>query len=483
MDKILIVDDDADICMLLERFLSRHDFEVETTFRGENAKQIVSRSRFDVVLSDFRLPDMDGLELLEFVKAKNPQTAVIIITGYSDVRVAINAMRKGAFDYVTKPIHPEEILLTIKKSLNEKPVKVQTSVAMMEEGPEEEEDAVDKTAKKARKNAKTGTIDPKQYIVGNSAQSKHLNQLTDLVAPTDMSVIIMGETGTGKEFVANAIHKKSKRKDKPFVAIDCGALPKELAGSELFGHKKGAFTGALMDKAGSFEIANGGTLFLDEIGNLSYENQLKLLRVLQERVIKRIGDTKDIPVDVRIIAATNENLWDQVKKGNFREDLYHRLNEFSLQLAPLRDRKTDIMQFADYFLDMANSELEKNIAGFSDEAKHKITHYYWHGNLRELRNVIKRAVLLSNGDKIEVSTLPLEIVNPSYYEDVQESLDMPHNVDDLKSVAEHAERVAIIKVLEKTAYNKTKTAEILNVDRKTLYNKMKAYGIAFEKEF
>jgi two-component system response regulator HydG len=289
-------------------------------------------------------------------------------------------------------------------------------------------------------------------------------------------VIIHGETGTGKEFVAQSIHRGSKRADKPFIAIDCGALPKELAGSELFGHVKGAFTGAVGDKPGSFEVADGGTIFLDEIGNLTYENQVKLLRVIQERRIKRIGATKDISIDVRLIAATNEDLARSVKEGKFREDLYHRLNEFKIQLSPLRERKDDILIFANYFLEKANQSLRKNVKSFSPEVIHQITNYYWHGNLRELNNVVKRSVLLTVGEVVLSDSLPQEIIQANTSSSLPGSL-VEDSVGLLKSIAGSAERQAIIEILEKVNYNKSKAAELLKIDRKTLYNKLKLYSI------
>jgi two-component system response regulator HydG len=296
----------------------------------------------------------------------------------------------------------------------------------------------------------------------------------ELIAPSDMSVIIEGDTGTGKEFAAQSIHKFSKRSHRPFIAIDCGALPKELAGSELFGHVKGSFTGAINDKLGSFEIADGGTIFLDEVGNLTYENQVKLLRVIQERKIKRIGATKDTPIDVRIIAATNEDFAKGVKEGRFREDLFHRLNEFKIQLLPLRERKDDIMVFADYFLKKANLSLGKNVLSFTAEVVSYLRNYYWHGNLRELANVVKRSVLLTTGDQVLAESLPQEIVHA---DKLAEGILPDESKGVLKSIAGLAERNAIVEVLEKVAFNKSKAAELLNIDRKTLYNKLKIYNI------
>lgn len=488
MEKILIIDDNNDICLLLERFLSKQGYKTASVQRGDEGLNLLRKEAFELVICDFKLPDIDGLEMLRRIKVMHPTTAVIIITGYSDVRMAVQTVKHGAYDYVTKPLYPDEILYTIKAALERRLQSLQqakTSPA-----------ATASTGKTSAPKASTAKVslapDGKRFIFGKSRVAEQLQKHIDLIAPTDMSVIITGETGTGKEFVANAIHLKSKRADKPFVAIDCGALSKELAGSELFGHVKGAFTGALSDKAGSFEFANGGTLFLDEIGNLSYDNQIKLLRVLQERKIRRIGSNQDVPVDVRIVVATNEDLREAVRQGKFREDIYHRIAEFEMHLSPLRERKADIMIFADHFLEIANRQLEKDILGFDEEAKEKLKEYYWHGNLRELQNVVKRAVLLTQGDYIEVDVLPQEIVSPQYLapEDtvvptVQVFYDPARPVmpvfsqpaANLKSVSENAERAAILKVLEKTGYNKTKAAEVLNIDRKTLYNKLKAYDI------
>ena len=489
MEKILIIDDNNDICLLLERYLSKQGYKTDSVQRGEDGLALLRKEVYELVICDFKLPDIDGLEMLRRIKVMHPTTAVIIITGYSDVRVAVQTVKHGAYDYVTKPLYPDEILYTIKSALERRSQSLNqpaSSTAVSGSNVASKTSTLPKTATKSLL-----TSDGKRFIFGKSRVADQLQKHIDLIAPTDMSVIITGETGTGKEFVANAIHLKSKRADKPFVAIDCGALSKDLAGSELFGHVKGSFTGAMADKAGSFEFANGGTLFLDEIGNLSYDNQIKLLRVLQERKIRRIGSNQDIPVDVRIIVATNEDLRDAVRQGRFREDIYHRINEFEMHLSPLRERKADIMIFAEHFLELANRQLEKDIQGFEEEARDKLKDYYWHGNLRELQNVVKRAVLLTQGDYIEADVLPHEILSPQYLTaddataDVQISYDpgrpgvpvISQSAANLKSVSESAERAAILKVLEKTGYNKTKAAEVLNIDRKTLYNKLKAYDI------
>ncbi len=460
MERVLIIDDDTDICLLLTKFLKKKDYEASYVHTGEEGLKELKKNQTDLVLCDYRLPDENGLDILQKVRIVSPETAVIMITGYSDVRVAVQTLKHGAYDYVTKPLYPDEILVTIKEAIK---AKKQRS---------EQKNSSDK-GRSTRKETSA-----KQYIVGKSNQSEIVQKHIDLIAPTDMSVIITGETGTGKEFVANEIHNKSKRKDYPFVAIDCGALPKELAGSELFGHMKGAFTGALADKKGSFELANGGTLFLDEIGNLSYENQIKLLRVLQERKIKRLGGVKDISIDVRVITATNNDLKEAVREGKFREDIYHRLNEFKIELSPLRERKADIMVFADHFLMLANRQLDKSVEGFDEDVIQKFKDYYWHGNLRELQNVVKRAVLLSQKETISIECLPAEIISPEYISsDMAGGSQSGQDITNLKSVSENAERNAIISVLEKTGYNKTRAAEVLKIDRKTLYNKLKAYEI------
>lgn len=454
MQNILIIDDDQDICLLLQKFLTKKRFNAQTAYTGKEGIDWLKKNEAQVILCDFKLPDYSGLEILQKIKIIQPTAQVIIITGYSDVRVAVDALKKGAFEYVTKPLYPDEILMTI--------------TAAMEKGSTTEE-----VKPKKKKKA-----DGPQFVIGVSQQSQTVQKHVDLIAPTDMSVIILGETGTGKEYVAKAIHSKSQRSENAFIAVDCGALPKDLAGSELFGHVKGAFTGAVQDKQGCFELANGGTLFLDEIGNLTYENQIKLLRVLQERKVKRVGGTKEINVDVRVLVATNENLKNAVNEGEFREDIYHRLNEFKIELTPLRDRPDDIEKFAEYFLAQANEQLGKEISGFEPKALVQLKSYYWHGNLRELKNVVKRAVLLSTGSLVETMALPEEIQTPTSSEpdfDISFNGKIPSS---LKKVAEAAERAAILEVLKRTNGNKSKTAELLGVDRKTLYNKLGAYNIS-----
>ena len=484
MNKILVIDDDNDMCLLLNRFLTRHGYEVAGMNSGQAAIEWMKKNQPEIVLCDFRLEDMTGAEILEKIKSTYPGTPVIIITGYSDVKDAVEVMKLGAYDYVTKPLFPDEILLTIKKALSDGPVEAAPAKPVGASGSSNGSAAILPKGKTLPGND--------QYIMGDSTEFANIYKQIELVAPTNYSVIIYGESGSGKEAIAQQIHQKSKRANKPFVAIDCGALSKELAGSELFGHEKGSFTGALNQKIGSFEIANEGTIFLDEIANLSYDIQVSLLRVVQERKMRRVGGNKDIELDVRIIVASNEKLWDFARNGKFREDLYHRFNEFSIEVPPLRERKRDIMLFATHFLNLTNAELGKNVKGFSKEVEDIFLNYVWYGNLRELKNVIKRSTLLTDGDFVEVKSLPFEISNfhklqfdlPSISGEStrQEPMSVasvpsqPVSYENkLKSANLDAEYEVILEALKQANFNKSKAAKLLNIDRKTLYNKMKQF--------
>lgn len=494
MQKILIIDDDRDMCLLLKRFLTRHQFEVLEAYSGKKALELLENVQPDLVMCDFRLEDMEGNVLLGKIKEKYPPVPVIIITGYSDIKIAVEVMKMGAYDYITKPLFPDEILVTIKKALEA--ATDQDTGAVHEKAPARETPRTATAASNTDIHSpdRPAVVHSGEYIFGDSSVFKQLLQQIDLVGPTNYSVIIYGESGSGKEAIAQEIHKRSKRKSKPFVAIDCGALSKELAGSELFGHEKGSFTGALNQKPGSFEVANGGTIFLDEVANLGYDIQVSLLRVVQERKMRRVGGTKDIELDVRIIIASNEKLWDAARKGKFREDLYHRFNEFSIDVPPLRQRPDDIMLFANHFLHLTNVELGKNIKRFSEEVENIFRSYVWYGNLRELKNVIKRATLLSDGEQIEATSLPFEISHfnklqfekapepvVTYQQHVpstmEEVVDMPRSGAEttLKGASIDAEYEMILKALKKVNFNKSKAAKLLNIDRKTLYNKMKQY--------
>lgn len=488
MPKILVIDDDRDICFLMNKFLTKHGYETHESYTAKKALELLDENTdFDLVLCDYRLEGVDGKTMLLKIKEKYPALPVIIITGYNDLKTAVDVMKMGAYDYVTKPLFPEEILNTIQAALNAVPVVAQPVHNSNGVVAPEEPVAPD------RRKSFTANGD---YIFGTSAVFQQIMDQIILVGPTDYSVIIYGESGSGKEAIAQEIHKRSKRASYPFVAIDCGALSKELAGSELFGHEKGAFTGAVSQKVGSFELANGGTIFLDEIANLSYEIQVSLLRVIQERKMRRVGGTKDISLDVRILIASNERLWDAAQKGKFREDLFHRFNEFTIEVPPLRQRKEDIMVFARHFLQKANEGLHKRIRGFSPEVEEIFRNYVWHGNLRELKNVVKRAALLTDGDYVEDRSLPFEISNyrkllfehsgepvaeaPIADTPVREAVAIapvrrPFGENSLKEASIDLEYEMILKALKETNFNKSKAARLLNIDRKTLYNKIKLY--------
>ena len=446
MPKILLIEDDISFCKLLEKFLIKKAYDVTIAFSAAEARLSIKKESFDLILTDLRLPDSDGIALMAEFKASNPAIPVVLMTGYSDVNTAVKAIKNGASDYISKPFNPDEVLLVITNTLQNFKVKKDSPV-------------------KEKKVLPKPVASENEFVKGISVASKKLLEHIKLVSPTDMSVLIIGESGTGKEIIAKSIHQQSHRKNNNFIAVDCGAIPKELAASEFFGHLKGSFTGAISDKTGYFEAANGGTIFLDEIGNLSYENQIQLLRALQERKIKPVGSNKEINVDIRIITATNEDLREAVKNGDFREDLYHRINEFSIQSPSLTERGEDLMVFADYFLEKANQQLNKDIIGFSPEVVAIFQRYNWPGNLRELQNCIKRATLLSQGDFIESDVLPIEFFQSQ-----------KHSNEGSFSLSEN-EKETIIHALSRTQNNKSEAAKLLKITRKTLYNKLKQYNI------
>ena len=436
---ILIVEDDAAFGVMLQTWLKKNNYDVVLATLYAQAKKEIASKSFDLILTDLRLPDGDGILLMAWVREqlKSP-VPFIVMTGYAEVQTAVSAMKLGAFDYLKKPINP---------SLLEEKI-----VAALESKQEVEE-----------------LFRPKKVMVkGNSEAIQRLYKHVELVAPTKFSVLILGESGTGKEYIAEMIHECSPRHDKPFIAVDCGSLSKELAPSELFGHLKGSFTSAVADKKGVFEQAKGGTVFLDEVGNLPYEVQMQLLRSLQEQKVRPVGSAVDVQVDVRIVAATNENIEKAIEQGKFRQDLYHRINEFTLQVPPLRDRMDDLEEFVAFFLSQANEELGKDVKGVSDKAMAAMKKMPWTGNLRELRNVIRRCVLFAEGDLIEVEDLPV------YLEQTESPKETA--ADDF-ALRPGNEREQIEAALAKARGNKTVAARLLQVDRKTLYNKMHQLGI------
>lgn len=434
MSRILIVEDDVVLARALKNWLERERLQVTCAITASNARRIIVSEEVDIILSDLRLPDGDGIELLEWLQKNRRRIPLIIMTQHAEVSSAIRAMKAGAEDYLPKPIHPEMLY----SKLN---------------------DVLLRTRKMKRKQT-----DILQRV---SQPIREVELRARLVAATDMSVLIRGENGSGKELVADLIHRASARDDKPFVAVDCGAIPKELAASEFFGYVKGAFTGAIADKSGVFHTAEGGTLFLDEIGNLPYEVQMLLLRALQERRYRPIGSRREYPCDVRIVAATNENIERAIADGRFREDLYHRLNEFTIELPPLRECADDILPLAEFFLAQFCEQNNRQITGFSFDAVKRLQTYGWPGNVRELRNTIRKAALLSNAETIDEADLDLPSVR---------------NTDSYALKGEQEERARIIKALEAAKYNKALAAELLRISRPTLYEKMKKYGISTEKQ-
>ena len=438
MLSILIVEDDITFSLMLTTWLGKKGFVVRSSSSVSDAKRRLGEEVFDLVISDLRLPDSDGIDLLKWLKSTHPSLPLIMMTSYAEIQTAVQAMKLGAADYIAKPLNPDELLGKIKELV--------------------------RVEEKAPARAPVPSA-PDLYIEGQSQAARQLYEHVRLVAPTDMSVLVTGASGTGKEYIARRIHEQSNRSKAPFVAVDCGAIPKELAASEFFGHVKGSFTGAIENKTGAYVAAQGGTIFLDEIGNLTYEVQVQLLRALQERKVKPIGSNQEIAINVRLISATNENLRQAIEKGDFREDLYHRINEFTIRIPDLKERKEDLLLFANHFLDLANSELQKDIIGFDNDTMQLFQSYSWPGNLRQMKNVIKYATLLATGRYITRKELP---------EELTENLPSHTNIQ-LKNV-EH-ERDLIRKALQECGNNKTRAAQLLGIDRKTLYNKLKIYQL------
>lgn len=457
MRHILIVEDDIAFGTMLQTWLRRKGFEVDkATSVGAAVKLLVDMKSVDLVLSDLRLPDHDGLRLLAWMHEHSINAPFIVMTNYAEVQNAVLAMKSGAADYIAKPVQPDILLQKINDAMMQ---NTQQSNATIQNSTTQNAP----TAHNSKLKTQNSEAAPR-YIEGKSEASRQLYSYVELVAPTPMSVLILGASGTGKEYVSHRIHDLSQRHDRPFFALDCGAIPRDVAASEFFGHKKGAFTGADADKRGAFEIANGGTLFLDEVGNLSYEVQVQLLRALQERRIRPVGGTKEIDIDIRLVCATNENLEEAVSEGRFREDLYHRINEFTIYMPKLSERGSDLFLFADLFIRHANEELNRNVEGFDSGAAEMLASHSWPGNLRELNNVVKRAVLLTRGSQITTAELTL-------------AMGQIRTDNVLQLHDEDTERQRIITALQQTNGNKAKAARLLGVDRKTIYNKIEKLGI------
>ena len=443
---------------MLQTWLRRKGFEVDkATSVGAAVKLLIDMKSVDLVLSDLRLPDHDGLRLLAWMHEHSINAPFIVMTNYAEVQNAVLAMKSGAADYIAKPVQPDILLQKINDAMEQ---NTQQSNATIQNSTTQNAP----TAHNSKLKTQNSKLTAPRYIEGKSEASRQLYSYVELVAPTPMSVLILGASGTGKEYVAHRIHDLSQRHDRPFFALDCGAIPRDVAASEFFGHKKGAFTGADADKRGAFEIANGGTLFLDEVGNLSYEVQVQLLRALQERRIRPVGGTKEIDIDIRLVCATNENLEEAVSEGRFREDLYHRINEFTIYMPKLSERGSDLFLFADLFIRHANEELNRNVEGFDSGAAEMLASHSWPGNLRELNNVVKRAVLLTRGSQITTAELTL-------------AMGQIRTDNVLQLHDEDTERQRIITALQQTNGNKAKAARLLGVDRKTIYNKIEKLGI------
>lgn len=443
--RIFIIDDEESIRDSCSQVLVKEGFSVATSSHGKEALNILDDSEFDVILLDLKLPGIPGIKILKKIKNSYPDTPVIIITGFASIESAVNTIKQGAFDYLAKPFSPEELRTMVRKALNARESRVTYT--------------------------ENETTDPHDLsmVIGKSQSMAKVIDIMKRVSPTESTVLITGESGTGKELLASEIHKHSLRRESPFVVVDCGALVETLFESELFGHVKGSFTGAHVTKHGRFEVADGGTIFLDEISNISMNIQAKLLRVIQEREVTRIGSNKPIKVDVRILAATNISLADRVKQNKFREDLFYRLSVVPINIPPLRERKEDIAQLLKHFLQKYNQKLSKDIRGFTNEAKKAIMDYDWPGNIRELENTIERAVVLTRENKVGLDDL--------IYHGIGSSHSITYSVGGRQKTLEEVEKEYIKSVLKSQHGNKSRTARILGIDRKTLYSKIKKYKI------
>lgn len=471
---ILVIDDEVDYCDMVSHILIKEGYSVFIANNGKTGLEIFNKQSPDIVILDLSLPDIDGINVLKQIKAINNETSIIIITAHGQIQSVVEATKLGAYDYFTKPFDNEKVVLTLKRAVEEMSMRKEISIL----------------------KSQLNIASPLFEQMGRSHEITKINELIECVASTNFTIIIYGETGSGKELVARDIHNRSKRRDKPFVVVDCGSIPDTLIESELFGYEKGAFTGADQKKIGQFETASGGTIFLDEIGNIPKCMQGKLLRVLQERRIRRIGSNKETDVDIRVIVAGNERLETLIEAGKFRTDLYQRLNEFRIEIPPLRQRKDDIVYLCKRFIDITNKELNKNINGVTKESLEMILTYDWPGNVRELKNVIRRAVLLAtaiiepkhiltNSQEVtynvqqHINNIPDKIhpggvislnLNVKYNKDI--SL---HSI--VSNCVESAEKQLITEVLKRTGGNKSKASKILKIDYKTIHYKIKKYGI------
>ena len=453
--RILIADDERNLRRVLGAHLKREGWEVEEAVDGVEALERLARGPWSLVITDLKMPRLDGLQLLEQAAVRYPDLPVVLITAHGTIETAVSAMKRGAFDYITKPFDQEELLAVVRKALA----------------------TGERQNQEVRRAAPAGAG---VEIIGASPAIQALLKMMDRVADSPSSVLIQGETGTGKELIARALHQKSRRASKPFIAVNCGAIPENLMESEFFNQEKGAFTGAASSKPGRFELADGGTLFLDEIGELPKPMQVKLLRVLQEQALERVGGVKTIRVDVRVLSATHQDLKLKIKEGSFREDLFYRLNTVTLKLPPLRDRKEDLPLLIDHLLHKYRDRLKRTVRGITPEARAVLTTYHYPGNIRELENVIERGVLLSQGDLLGLEDLPEELQEKSSPVSREESAAPDRIKERMKSVKGQMEKEMIVAALQETRGNVTLAAKQLGLSRKGLQLKMKAYQIQRE---
>ena len=444
--RILIVDDEESTRELFAELLQRWGYEVDQTADGHGALKLAAETHPDVIISDLVMPKLDGLALVRALREEQPDTPVVIITGKGTIDAAVEAVREGVFDFVEKPLDPARLRVILQRALEKKETLHEMQVL----------------------RRRLGQVDSGVGLVGNSPPMRRAMELVEKVAPSKASVVITGQSGTGKEMVARAIHQLSPRRDKPFIAINCSAIPATLIESEMFGHERGAFTGAEQRRLGAWELADGGTLFLDEVGEIPIELQAKFLRVLEEERLRRLGGKSEIAVDVRVISATNRELKDEIKGGRFREDLYFRLNVFHINLAPLKERHEDIPVLVQHFIDRFAREAGKKLHGVSPQAMKRLTDYGWPGNIRELRNTLERAVILCGSGVIEAEHLPSELAaggGESAY------LKLPYGLP-LREI----EKEYILATLTRLQNNKARTAQALGISEKTLYNKLYRYS-------
>jgi DNA-binding NtrC family response regulator len=455
MERILVVDDDPEIREAVADVLRQAGYDVDEAKDGKKAIKCIETGSYDLVLTDLNLPKVDGMKVLRHVLDESPDTICIILTGFGTIKGSVEAIKMGAFDYISKPVKSDEIVIVVEKALKYRHLERENILLKQQ----------------LRKKYQF------ENFIGDSKPIQKVFELIEKVADTDSTVLITGESGTGKELIAKAIHYNSYRRDNPMVVINCGAIPEELLESELFGHEKGAFTGAHKMRVGRFELANGGTIFLDEIGDMSPNLQVKLLRVLQEQKFERVGGTRTLEIDVRIIAATNKNLINAVNRSSFRQDLYYRLNVIPIRVPPLRHRKSDIPLLIDFFFKRIEPRKRNGINGFSSKAEDALVAYDWPGNVRELENMVERMSILANGDKIELEDVPDSIKGKgAKIESIEVTI--PEDGIVFDQAVEEYERKLILEALNETNWVKTKAAKLLNINRTTLIEKMKKKKLA-----